>query len=857
MTGSVRAFLGVWVSSAFIATASMAGAATPAAWPTLAAQLARDHVTQGTALDRLIRDNQEFDKLSPGEVSDKIPVPLWLRLVWRKAHPEMRYAASDPSGGYPHVLKEVHEWMLAHQDLEVGEPDIDVLPGLSQQLTAGPNQRISGSSTAPRSESDIRIDFKHPNRIISASNNIGGSGRQAQYYSTDGGTTWGQTSLPLTTGDSFHSDPTVDWTSDGTAWSTTIGINSTGTVLKMRSYKSTDSGVTWTFDATFSSTQSSTDKQMIWVDHSATSPYKDTLYAIWHNGNPAYMNRRTGPAGTWGSPVQVSGAETSGTAIGADVKTNAMGDVYGLWPATGNRRIVMVKSSNGGASYATPVVVATSYDSYDIGVPSFNGRRALIYVSAGAYRTGSKNLVYATWTDLSGDTGCTSAGNEPGSNTASTCKSRIWFSRSSDGGATWGSPAKINHQTSRNDQYNPWLAVDEQSGRVSIMYYDTVADATRKKADVWYQSSSDDGLSWSPAYKVTTAQTDETTSGSDANQFGDYNGLSGWAGVFLPSWTDRRNAAREEVWTARLSEVACTPPTAPAGLSATAVGTGRIDLSWGSSPGAVEYHVYRSTTAGGPYTQRATVAGTSYSDTGLTGGVTYYYVVRAFAGCESGNSNEAWATAQGGTCSTQTLYSNGFETGSGLSDWTAGTFLAGGSTVSWRGIQTCVAQTGINIFRYGGTTCTADYSINQFAFAKPNGATGIVVPAGATTTRLVFGHRRRFETNYDGATLALSLNGSNYVWVPAAAILAGATYNGVIAASCAPAGAAGTSVFTGAANSFANTTVDLDAVCNLAAGGTGGCAGRTLHIAFTSISDCTITDDGWFLDNVTVTTCTP
>ena len=309
--------------------------------------------------------------------------------------------------------------------------------GLGEKATVGANVRTSGAQTVPRSESDIRINFWNPTQIIAASNNIGGSGQQAQYYSTNGGATWGQSFLPLVTGDSFHSDPTVDWTSDGTAWSTTIGINGAGTTLKMRAYKSTNGGATWTFDDTFSGTQTNTDKQMMWVDHSATSAFKNYIYVCWHNGNPAFVNRRTGPAGAWGTPIQVSGAETTGTAIGCDVKTNSAGDAFVFWPATGNRRILVAKSTNGGTSWGAPVIVATAKDGYDIGVPSFNNRRALIYVSGGAYRTATKNLVYATWTDLTGATGCTSAANEPGSNAASTCKTRIWFSRSTNGGTTW------------------------------------------------------------------------------------------------------------------------------------------------------------------------------------------------------------------------------------------------------------------------------------------------------------------------------------------------------------------------------------------------------------------------------------
>jgi hypothetical protein len=81
--------------------------------------------------------------------------------------------------------------------------------------------------------------------------------------------------------------------------------------------------------------------------------------------------------------------------------------------------------------------------------------------------------------------------------------------------------------------------------------YDTVSDASRKKTDLWMQTSGDDGVSWTAAAKVTTAQTDETTANADlGNQYGDYNGLSGYAGKFFPSWTDRRSGGVEEIWTA-------------------------------------------------------------------------------------------------------------------------------------------------------------------------------------------------------------------------------------------------------------------------------------------------------------------
>jgi len=90
-----------------------------------------------------------------------------------------------------------------------------------------------------------------------------------------------------------------------------------------------------------------------------------------------------------------------------------------------------------------------------------------------------------------------------------------------------------------------------------------------------------------------------------------------------------------------------TPPAAPTGLQATA-GNAQVSLVWTASSGATSYHVKRSTTSGGPYTQVAAPIATSDTDTGLTNGTTYYYVVSALnAAGESANSSQASATPAG------------------------------------------------------------------------------------------------------------------------------------------------------------------------------------------------------------------
>lgn len=425
--------------------------------------------------------------------------------------------------------------------------------------------RISCESTTPRSECDIRLNYGDANKIIAASNDIGNP-TQAQFYSIDGGANWICAGLPPAPGDTFQSDPAVDWTSDGTAWASAICIRITSpttNITRVRTFQSTDSGANWTLDSTPSGSQTGADREIMWVDHSSTSKYQDQIYLTWHNGVPVFFARRTKGADgtwTWQAPVQVSGSETTGMGIGGDIKTNSLGDVFVFWQdADGSGNIVVAKSTDGGANFGPPVIIATTFaNNRKLSIPadpflldsSGNAisRGARVYVSAGAYRTETEDLVYAVWSDLSGASGCTS-GQGPGTNVSSTCKTRVWFSRSTDGGATWSAPVMLYNQASLNDQFHSRLCVDESTGNLVVTYRDTVNDAGRLKTDVWMQTSSNHGQNWTAPEKVTSAMSDETTAGSDANKYADYDGLHGFNGTFFPVWTDRRSGGREEIWT--------------------------------------------------------------------------------------------------------------------------------------------------------------------------------------------------------------------------------------------------------------------------------------------------------------------
>lgn len=429
------------------------------------------------------------------------------------------------------------------------------------------NIRLSGVHAQWRSESDIRFNYNNLLQIIGACNS---PGNQEQFDSSDGGVTWNNTSLPTVPGDSLQGDPCVDWTSDGTAWALTVGAVGTPAVaFQVRCFKSTSppppTGRTWTSDSTVSGTQNNVDKPILWIDHSPTSPHLDNMYALWWNATDGatYIARRAGPAGAWLAPQQISGTETTGGSDGGDIKTNTFGDVFAFWPSESNNKLFVAKSTDGAANFSAPVLIATTSASFLYSIPADQrqptggtAKGALLYISGAAYRTATQDSVYACWMDLAGGSGCNSAANEPGTNVNSPCTTRIWFSRSTDGGATWETPRKINDQTSTplHDQFFPRLALDETSGNMMVIYYDTVSDSGRVKTDIWMQNSADSGVTWTTASKITTAQTDETSAGHNTNYYGDYIGLTGFAGQFFGCWTDRRpgGSGFEEIWGASI-----------------------------------------------------------------------------------------------------------------------------------------------------------------------------------------------------------------------------------------------------------------------------------------------------------------
>ena len=91
--------------------------------PSLEQQLKDSRVIAGSALETLIKQNQDFSILDPSELNDGGPFPLWLRVYVRKTHPELTFSGTPVR--YPLLLKEILSYMIRHQDLPEVTPAAD------------------------------------------------------------------------------------------------------------------------------------------------------------------------------------------------------------------------------------------------------------------------------------------------------------------------------------------------------------------------------------------------------------------------------------------------------------------------------------------------------------------------------------------------------------------------------------------------------------------------------------------------------------------------------------------------------------------------------------------------------------
>lgn len=373
-------------------------------------------------------------------------------------------------------------------------------------------------------------------------------------------------------GTRFGSDPSLAFDSSGNVFYSYIVVffsngKGKGTIngTEMAVARSTDGGATYpkvTFFSFNSGTDHFNDKPMITADTNSGSSFRDNVYAAWDaasggsGGGGVHLANSTDQGNTF-AIHRVDSPRSPGRAIGAVPFVGPNGEVYVAWNDFAASAITFNRSFDGGNTFGTPVVIAGQSLGFEALPPAQSFRGALLYPTCAADRSSGphRGRLYCAWMD----------GAAQGT-------TDIVFSFSDDRGGTWSVPAPVTDRLSTaTDRFYPWISVDPVTADVNLSFYDTRNDTTgfRYQTDVYFSQSTDGGATWVPNTRVTSTSSNEhdcngvfPCSAIDyGNQYGDYEGLVSYGGESHPVWTDSRdnqnsasgcrtNLLMEEVFTA-------------------------------------------------------------------------------------------------------------------------------------------------------------------------------------------------------------------------------------------------------------------------------------------------------------------
>jgi len=390
-------------------------------------------------------------------------------------------------------------------------------------------------------------------------------------FSSDGGISWGETSLPFSacapnaipdpfTGAPYNraSDPWVSIGPDGTAYaagllatnSTDGGVNDTG----VATVTSTDGGRTWGnanlqradqgTSPIFEVTQFFNDKESVTADplHAGTAYLVwDRLKAPSHSPDaalkahafrgPTWFSKTTDGGKTWSTarPIFDPGqnSQTIGNIVVVDPASGTLYDFFDQFSTTGSPKftprgdsVSFITSTDGGVTWSKASVVSDEQTVLDVDPNTGAALRTEETLPSVAVDPVTGEL-YVVWEDARFTGGAVN---------------QAVISTSTDGGATWSVPAPVS-TPSGTPAFTPTVAVNA-NGSVAVTYYDLrnlpSGDTSTLPTDVWLKTSPRGGGAFGPDTHVAGSFNMLVAPSAGGFFVGDYEALGVIGSSFLP-----------------------------------------------------------------------------------------------------------------------------------------------------------------------------------------------------------------------------------------------------------------------------------------------------------------------------------
>ncbi len=302
--------------------------------------------------------------------------------------------------------------------------------------------------------------------------------------------------------------------------------------------KSTDGGKTYN-DGSHTGIRHPKDQDKHWL---VVDPKTNTIYCTWtefdkydskkpEDHSRILFSKSADGGASWSEALAINQfdgdcLDDDNTTEGAVPAAGPNGEVYVAW--AWNNKIWFDRSSDGGKTWLDQdIVVADQPGGWAMDIPGIqrcNGMPVLVCdLSDGPNR----GTLYVNWADQRHGAGDTD----------------IWLANSTDGGNTWSAPVRVNDDKKGRQQFFPWLAIDQTTGHLYVVFYDRRAH-NDETTDVYVARSTDGGKTFENM-KISK----EPFKPNSFVFFGDYNHISAHAGMVRPIWT-RLDKNELSVWTA-------------------------------------------------------------------------------------------------------------------------------------------------------------------------------------------------------------------------------------------------------------------------------------------------------------------
>jgi hypothetical protein len=401
-----------------------------------------------------------------------------------------------------------------------------------------PDRRASQENLGSgQDETAIAVNPLNPNNAIVVTRDFRGEVRNYLDATTDGGLTWVEQPFPLNAARPLNIDPAVIFRRDGRAyifWTTFSDFFHGG----ISTASSDDGGITWSPEVPVTPPDGHFDDKAWAVFDETGGPHDGTLHVAWTRFGDAeiFAARSSDGGSTWSVPVPVSTGAYRSPNDGAQPVALADGTLLVVFMHDVSAQVgtlVAARSTDGGATFSA------NQPLFSISKPPFmlpgEQWRIFTYHSL-AYDT-ARGWLTLVWPDYR---------NGPANGID------ILSSRSTDAGATWTPPARLNDDPSGvlRDQFFPSVAA-ATDGRLTAIWLDRRDDPANRLYHAYARTSTDGGLLWLPSVRVSSAPSDPNLNIPEgADGIGDYIGIGAGPGVFWGAWTDVRNF-NQDIYAAR------------------------------------------------------------------------------------------------------------------------------------------------------------------------------------------------------------------------------------------------------------------------------------------------------------------